>query len=119
MEDICLKPTNGEELRFTGRLFSERKYFDEDTGFNVRHELYLTDDGAQVYYVVRSRGRDRERHAYRLRMRDDICVIDNGRFEVSMGYDLLSLAVSRLCGIGEGAMPSREQMEELLRAANA
>lgn len=119
MEEICLKHDNGEPLRFMGRLFSECTHFDEDNSCLTRQQLYIADNGEQVYYVTRSLGRERERHAYRLSVTDDICVINNGRMEVTLKFDMLMLAVRALCGLDADATPSLEMVEEMLRAANA
>ena len=34
-------------------------------------------------------------------------------------FDMLMLAVRSLCGLADGATPSLEQVEEMLKAANA
>lgn len=120
MEEICLKHDNGEDLRFNGRLFSECSWFDEDAGVLTRQQLYASENGEQVYYIIRSRGRDeRTRHAYRLQVRGDLCIINNGRSEMTLNFDMLMLAVRGLCGLSEDAVPSLEMVEEMLKAANA
>lgn len=119
MENICLKHDNGEDLRFQGRLFSECSHFDEDSGTLTRQQLYLTDTNDQVYYIVRIEDQKRTRHAYRLAIEGDTCVINNGRSEITLKFDMLMLAVRALCGLDAGATPSLEMVEELLRAANA
>lgn len=119
MEDICLKHDNGEDLRFQGRLFSECSHFDEEENSLTRQQLYTTDSGEQVYYIVRTTGQERSRHAYRLAVRDDLCVINNGRAQIALKLDMLMLAVRALCGLNADAMPSVEMIEEMLHAANA
>lgn len=119
MEDICLKHDNGEDLRFQGRLFSECSHFDEDDNSLTRQQLYLADNGDQVYYIIRSNGQERSRHAYRLARQEDVCIINNGRAQIAMQVDMLLLAVRALCGINADAMPSMEVIEEMLQAANA
>ncbi len=119
MEDICLKHDNGEDLRFQGRLFSECSHFDEEENSLTRQQLYTTDSGDQVYYIVRTFGQKRTRHAYRLSVKDDICVINNGNAKIALKLDMLMLAVRALCGLNADAMPSVEVIEEMLRAANA
>ena len=94
--------------------------YDEDAGVLTRQQLYASENGDQVYYIIRSRGRDeRTRHAYRLQVRGDLCVINNGRSEMTLNFDMLMLAVRGLCGLSEDAVPSLEMVEEMLRAANA
>lgn len=119
MEDICLKHDNGDDMRFQGRLFSECSSFDEDSGSLVRQQLYVMENGEKVYYIVRGHGAGRTRHAYRLTAQDDYCVINNGKTEITLQFDLLVLAVSALCGLRDGATPSREIVEEMLKAVNA
>ena len=118
MEEICLKHDNGDALRFEGCLFSESSDFDRDSGCLTRQQLYVTDNGEQVYYIVRSEGHQRTRRAYRLSVNGDTCVINNGRMEIAMQFDMLMLAVRGLCGLSSEDTPSLEMVEELLHAAN-
>lgn len=119
MDDICLKHDNGADLRFRGRLFSECSWFDEETGTLTRQQLYMTDTREQVYYIVRSRNHERTRHAYRLSVHGDTCVIHNGATEMVLQLDMLMLAVRGLCGLDENAAPTLGMVEDLLKAANA
>lgn len=119
MEDICLKHDNGDDLRFQGRLFSECSHFDEENSSLTRQQLYVTDNGEQVYYIIRSDGHDRTRHAYRLAVHGDTCVINNGRSEITLQFDMLMLAIRALCGLNEETAPTLQKVEELLHAANA
>lgn len=119
MNEICLKRDNGDALCFQGRLFSECSHFDEETNCLTRQQLYVTDQGDQVYYVVRSHGQERERNAYRLTIKNESCIINNGSFEIEMKFDHLLLAIRGLCGMDSAALPSRLEMEEILRAANS
>lgn len=119
MEEICLKQDNGEPLRFEGRLFSECSHFDEDSGCLARQQLYVTENGDHIYYVVRSCGHERSRHAYRLSVHDDNCIINNGSMEIVLNFDMLMLAVRNLCGLTDDATPSLAMVEELLKAANS
>lgn len=119
MEEICLKHDNGEDMRFQGRLFSECSNFDEEKDCLTRQQLYLTDTGEQVYYIIQSCPNGRERHAYRLAVEGETCIINNGKVEVAMNFDMLMLAVRGLCGLSEDATPSLAMVEEMLKAANA
>lgn len=119
MEDICLTQDSGSDVRFRGRLFSECSWFDEESGVLTRQKLFTTEDRGQVYYIVRSDGKERTRHAYRLDVQENMCVIHNGNTEMRIQFDMLMLAVRSLCGLADGAMPSLEQVEEMLKAANA
>lgn len=119
MEEICLKHDNGEVMRFQGRLFSECSYFDDENNCLTRQQLYVAENGEQVYYIVKSCGQKRERHAYRLSVDGDTCLINNGSTEISLQFDLLMLAVRTLCGLNADATPSLAAVEEILRAANS
>lgn len=119
MEDICLKQDNGEDLRFRGRLFSECSWFDEESGTLTRQQLYVTDSREQVYSIVTSRGHERSRRAYRLSVRGNTCVIQNGSTEMVLQLDLLMLAVRGLCGLDDAAAPTLDMVEQMLKAANA
>ena len=118
LEDICLKHDNGSDLCFRGRLFSECSWFDDEHQVMTRQKLYVTDKNEQVYYIVRSHGQERSRHAYRLSVDGETCVIYNGRSEMSLQFDMLMLAVRGLCGLDAGATPTLGQVEEMLRVAN-
>ena len=118
MEDICLKQDNGCDFRFRGRLFSECSWYDEAAGLLTRQKLYVTSENEQVYHIVRSGGQTRSRHAYRLFMREDTCVIHNGTTEIALQFDMLMLAVRGLCGLADSATPSLAMVEEMLKAAN-
>ena len=119
MEDVCLKLDKGDLLQFHGRLFSESSDFDKESGSLTRQQLYVTDNGDQVYYIVRTEGKERTRHAYRISVHGDTCIINNGKMEITMRFDMLMLAVRSLCGLSAEAMPTQEMVEELLNAANA
>ena len=119
MEDICLKHDNVCDFTFRGRLFSECSWYDEALGMLTRQKLYVTENNEQVYYIVRSGGQERTRHAYKLFMRDDMCIIHNGVTEMALQFDMLMLAVRGLCGLDSGATPTLSMVEEMLKAANA
>lgn len=118
LEDICLKHDNGSDLCFRGRLFSECSWFDDEHQIMTRQKLYVTDKNEQVYYIVRSHGQERSRHAYRLTVDGETCVIYNGRSEMSLQFDMLMLAVRGLCGLDDEATPTLGQVEEMLRVVN-
>lgn len=119
MEEICLKHDNGGDICFSGRLFSECSHFDEETSCLTRQQLYITQDGDQVYYIIRSSGPERTRNAYRLSVQGDNCVIYNGKAEITLPFDMLMLAIRALCGLNAEDVPSLATVEEVLRAANS
>ena len=85
----------------------------------MRKKFWTTEGGGWVCYVVRSDGKEHTRHAYRLNVQENMCVIHNGNTEMRIQFDMLMLAVRSLCGLADGATPSLEQVEEMLKAANA
>ncbi len=118
MESVCLKHDNGPDITFTGRLFAESSWFDEESATLTRQKLYVTDNKEQVYYIVRGTGPDRSRHAYRLTVQGDHCIIHNGATEMTLEFNMLMLAVRQLCGLDAEATPTLCMVEEMLKAAN-
>jgi hypothetical protein len=119
MENICLKHDNGADIQFRGRLFSECSWYDEESGTFTRQKLYVTDSREQVYYIVRKNGNEHSRHAYRLAVRGDSCIIFDGTTEITLGFDALMLAVRGICGMEDGTTPTLSQVEDMLKAANS
>ena len=119
MEEICLKHDNGDAMRFQGRLFSECSNYDEESGSLTRQQLYVTDKGEQIYYIVRSDGKERSRVAYRVAVDGDSCAISNGRESYALDFDSLMLAVRSFCALASDAQPPMSAVEEFLKAANA
>ncbi|MDD2966338.1 MAG: hypothetical protein PHN64_02430 [Desulfovibrionaceae bacterium] len=120
MESVCLQHDNGADLTFRGRLFSECSWFDEESGTLTRQKLYVTDSNEQVYYIVRGAGKQRVRSAYRVSVQGETCFIHNGSQEMALQFDMLMLAVRALCGLKDNeAMPSLENVAEIVKAANA
>lgn len=85
----------------------------------TRQKFYVADNNKQVYYIVRSSGDERSRHAYRLSVNGDNCLISNGSSEISLQFDALILAVRGICGLEAGATPTVLMMEKLLKTANS
>ncbi|THB67518.1 MAG: hypothetical protein D6E12_08455 [Desulfovibrio sp.] len=99
MEEITLHNDIGSEIVFTGRLYAEHSFYDEDTGSLTQQRLYLTKDGCQVYAVVTGSGQTRERRAYVIKRDGRLCKINNGLFDVTVSTDDLITVVKGLCGI--------------------
>lgn len=118
LENVNLKHDNGPDLAFSGRLFSECSWYDEDNGVLTRQKLYVTDNNEHVYYIVSGAGASRSRRAYRVSVLGDRCVIHNGATEMTLQFDMLMLAVRGLCGLEADATPTLAMVEETLKAAN-
>ncbi|MBO4318756.1 MAG: hypothetical protein J5855_10880 [Mailhella sp.] len=116
MDTVTIKTDNGKNLTFSGRLFSETSWYDEENGALTAQKLYITDKGEQVYSIVSGDGRHRERRAYRIAVHDNICTIESGGSLMALPVDMLMLAVRSLCGLRSEQAPV--SVEEILRAAN-
>ncbi|ABB39481.1 hypothetical protein Dde_2685 [Oleidesulfovibrio alaskensis G20] len=121
MEKLTLQSDTGADITFRGRLFSESSYFDEETGMMTRQRLYVTDQNQQVYSIVTSDGRRKERRVYLLKAEEGVCRINNGLYDVTVPVELLMLAVRGLCGLTESEQSTDffAALEESLKAANA
>ncbi|MBQ7618031.1 MAG: hypothetical protein IJS50_04075 [Desulfovibrio sp.] len=117
-ENVCLKQDNGQDLSFRGSLYSECSWFDEDQKQMTRQKLYLTDKNEQIYYIVRSAGEEKSHHAYRFSVKDDQCIIDNGKTPVTLPFDMLMLVVRDLCGLSEAESAELSDVQELKRMSN-
>ena len=99
MTGITLKNDNGAEIAFTGKLYAEHSFFDEDTGIMTQQKLYVTSDGRQAYSVVSGSGDNKERRAYLIKRDGRLCRINNGLFDVTVTSDHLVTVVKGLCGM--------------------
>ncbi len=118
LEDISLTLDNGISMSFRGRQFAGGSWFDEESNVLTRQNLYVTDNNEHVYSIVTGSGKQRSRRAYRVTLQGDTCIINDGRNEMTIGYDMLMLAVRSLTGLDQDATPTLEMIEETLKAAN-
>jgi len=118
LEEISLTLDNGINMSFRGRQFAGGSWFDEESNVLTRQNLYVTDTNEHVYSIVTGSGKQRSRRAYRVTLQGDTCVINDGRSEMTIGYDMLMLAVRSLTGLDQDATPTLEMIEETLKAAN-
>jgi hypothetical protein len=117
-EEISLALDNGAMMTFRGRLFSNKSWFDDEHSVLTYLKLYVTDMNEEVFSIVAVPGGSdrRSRRAYRLSFpQDDVCVIHDGRNEMTLPFDLLQLAVRSLTGLDNILTP--EMIEETLSAA--
>ena len=117
-EEISLTLDNGISMTFRGRQFAGGSWFDEENNVLTRQNLYVTDSNEHVYSIVTGSGKQRSRRAYRVVLQGETCVIHDGRNEMTLGYDMLMLAVRSLTGLDQDATPTLEMIEETLKAAN-
>lgn len=117
-EDISLTLDNGISMTFRGRQFAGGSWFDEENNVLTRQNLYVTDSNEHVYSIVTGSGKQRSRRAYRVVLQGETCTIHDGRNEMTLGYDMLMLAVRSLTGLDQDATPTLEMIEETLKAAN-
>ncbi len=116
MEDITLDLDNGAELKFTGRLFSEASWLDEESGRQVHHKLYMTNQNNQVYVISRETGRKPQVSAYRVTRNGARCFIYDGRATLEFPSDLFVREMCALCGVRDDV---RAQIEEMLLCADS
>lgn len=116
MENIALELENGSRFTFSGRLFAEAVWEDEESGVLTHHKLYVTDQHNHVYVVVRKAGKKSLIHAYRVSVKGDRCMLFDGRRTMELPVSMLLHAARELCG-ADGR--SLEQAEETLLSAGS
>ncbi|MBQ7456626.1 MAG: hypothetical protein IJS54_03330 [Desulfovibrio sp.] len=112
-ESVNLPQDNGEDLTFRGSLYSECSWFDEEHKQLTKQKLYVTDTNEQIYYIVRSVGGEKSHHAFRFAVNGTNCVINNGKTNMTLPFDMLMLVVRDLCGLSASETPTISQVEEL------
>lgn len=119
-EEFVLRNDAGIEVRFTGKLFSESSYYDEDQEVLTRLKLFITDDGRQVYSIVSNSNTAKWRRVYTMRVEDGLCRISSGSQEMTLDIDMLLTVVSGLCGIDASLDETvRAFLEDSRLSANA
>ena len=111
LENFSLKQDNGGDLNFRGRLFSECPWVDESTNELVKQKLYVTAENDQVYYMVRSSGDKKTRHAYRYSVDGDNCIVNNGKDVVSLHFNELMQVMRGMIGVAEGEVPTLSEID--------
>lgn len=120
MEEFTVQGYNGGDLTFTGRLFSEGSFFDDESGSLTRLRLFTLGGNRLVYSVVSGAGKQKDRRVYMLKVEDNSCQIDNGQQSIAMPVEMLFTAVSGLCGLEAGQESElRAALEESLIAVSA
>lgn len=115
-EEISLALDNGTKMTFRGRQFAGESWFDEERNVLTHQNLYVTDTNEQVFSIVTGEGNMRSRRAYRVFFpQDNVCVIHDGRSEITLSFDMLKLAVRSLTGLEDGL--TLDMIEETLKAA--
>lgn len=119
-EEFSLPGYGDGNLSFTGRLFSEGSFFDEENGSLTRLRLFALDENRLVYSVVSGAGEDKDRRVYQLKVDKEFCQIDNGRQHITLPVDMLFTAVFGICGLAPGQENEiRAALEESLSAVSA
>ena len=118
-EKVTLKSENGTELTFTGRLFSESSYYDQDTTHLTRLRLFVTEEKELVYSIISGSGNEKTRRYYTVAVEGSLCRMSDGVLSINVPVEMLFSAVFGLCGIDPArAEELRPLFEENLRAAN-
>lgn len=119
-EEFTLPGYGDGSLSFTGRLFSEGSFFDEEQGSLTRLRLFALDEKRLVYSVVSGSGEGKDRRVYQLKVDQDFCQIDNGRQRITLPVDMMFTAVFGICGLAPGQETEiRAALEESLSAVGA
>ncbi|MDR1125882.1 MAG: hypothetical protein LBM64_07470 [Deltaproteobacteria bacterium] len=119
-EEFSLPGYGDGNLSFTGRLFSEGSFFDEENGSLTRLRLFALDENRLIYSVVSGAGEDKDRRVYQLKVDKEFCQIDNGRQRLTLPVDMLFMAVFGICGLAPGQENEiRAALEESLGAVSA
>lgn len=120
MEEFTVQGYNGGDLTFTGRLFSEGSFFDDESGSLTRLRLFTMGGNRLVYSVVSGAGKHKDRRVYVLKVDKENCQIDNGQQHIEMPVEMLFTAVFGLCGLEAGQESDlRAALEESLQAVSA
>lgn len=120
MEHVSLKSDNGSVLRFSGYVYSETSYYEDETRTLTRLRLYLDDTGCQVYSIITNDGEATSHRHYRVMPLGDTCRMSDGLHTLTLPTDALFAAVFGLCGIDPARAGSlRPAFEESLRCINA
>lgn len=118
MERIILQSDNGTRLEFTGRVFSETSFYDEESGSLTRMRLFLTDQGSQVYSIVIADGGRKQRRHYSVKPEGELCMMSDGEQTLAVPTEMLFAAVFGLCGLDPArADDLRTTFSETLRLA--
>ncbi|OMQ04347.1 hypothetical protein BW722_03505 [Lawsonia intracellularis] len=118
-KNIVLRLDNGTEMSFLGRQFAGGAWYDEETNILTRQHLYVTDTNEHIYSIVSIDGGKKSTRAYRVKLYGNQCILNNGRTEMILEFEMLMVAVRALTGIDKEDTPSLNIIEETLRAANA
>ena len=120
LDEYVLYDDAGKEIRFTGKLFSESSYFDDEQSTITRLKLFVTEDGRQIYSIVSGSSSAKWRRVYIMRVEDDLCHISNGAQEITLHIEMLFTVVFGLCGIDESQSSIlREFLEDSRKAINS
>lgn len=118
MERIILQSDNGTRLEFTGRVFSETSFYDEENGSLTRMRLFLTDEGSQVYSIVVADGGCKQRRHYSVKPEGELCMMSDGLQTLAVPTEMLFASVFGLCGLDPArADDLRTTFAETLRLA--
>lgn len=119
MEAIVLQNDNGKELQFTGKLFSESRFFDEESKTLTILRLYLSREDLLIYSIVTGAGENKSRRFYTVKVNNDECIMSDGTQTMCVPVEMLFASVFGLCGIDPNrAEEFKPMIEETLKAVN-
>ena len=111
-----LRSDNGSVLNFSGQLYCESSYYEEDSSTITRLRLFLTDAGEHVYSIVSGSNTCKTSRYYQVSAQGENCRLSDGVQTLHLPGDLLFAAVFGLCGIApDRAEELRPVFDEALR----
>ncbi len=120
MKNYTVTCENGSTVEFTGRMYSETSYHEEETNTLTRLRLFVTNDQCQVYSIVSTTGVRKQHRFYKIKPLGTLCEMSDGKQTLVVPTEMLFAAVFGLCGIDPAtADQMRPSFEETLNAAVA
>lgn len=94
---VTLPNDQGGDLTVTGKLVAEDMHFNNSNGMLTVEKIYAREEGGLAYGVISAIGHTRDRRAYLIEERGDVCSVSNGRLALEVPTDdlleLLSYAI--------------------------
>lgn len=107
LSPITLKNDIGPDITFTGSLYAETSFFEDDSETLTRQNLYRTTDGPHAISITSMDEQKRFRRAYLVDRTDDSCTLINGDTEIPMPIELLMTLTRALCSIDRAKQQER------------
>lgn len=94
---VTLPNDQGGDITVNGKLVAEDMHFNNANGMLTVEKIYARQEGGLAYGVISAIGHTRDRRAYLIEEKGDMCGVSNGRLGLDVPTDdlleLLSLAI--------------------------